>query len=179
MHVTLTAHYPDAGHHQPMLLPETPGYSQASHGQSLMGWLLLSPGTWCTQGFVFVLLGSVSPVLCKFCSKIPLPSKVKSSGVLSPFARSPGWEIFVGPSTFLTVQEFVWHNYSAVCGSSAWWLYGRINGNILQEGLCHRLCDPGSCTQSPCLLQQPLLTHTSARDSKSLMPQILSIVFKS
>ena len=31
-----------------------------------MGSLLLSPGSWCAQGFVCVLPESVSPVLCKF-----------------------------------------------------------------------------------------------------------------
>ena len=54
---------PAAGHHQPMPLPETPGYSQASLGQSLVGSLLLAPGYWCTQGSVCALQESVSPVL--------------------------------------------------------------------------------------------------------------------
>ena len=68
----------------PRLLSETPGHSQASLGQSLVGSLLLSPGPWFTQGFVCALQESVSPVLCKF-----------------------------------------------------WQLYGGVNGNLLQEGLCH------------------------------------------
>ena len=34
--------------------------------ESLMGSLLLSPGSWCTQGSVCALRVSVSPVLCKF-----------------------------------------------------------------------------------------------------------------
>ena len=55
-----------AGHHWPMPLPETLGYSWARLGQSLVGSLFLSPGYWCTQGFVCVLQESVSPVLCKF-----------------------------------------------------------------------------------------------------------------
>jgi len=46
-----------------MLLLQTPGHSQASLGQSLVGSLLLSPGSWCAQGSVCAL---VSPVLCKF-----------------------------------------------------------------------------------------------------------------
>ena len=33
----------------------------------LMESLLLSPGSWCAQGFVCALQESVSPVLCKFC----------------------------------------------------------------------------------------------------------------
>ena len=40
---------------------------RASLSQSLVGSLLLSPGFWCTQGFVCALQKSVSPVLCKFC----------------------------------------------------------------------------------------------------------------
>ena len=62
----LSAPDPAAGHHQPMPLLETPGHSWASLGQSLVGSLLLSPGSWCTQGFVCALQESVSPVLCKF-----------------------------------------------------------------------------------------------------------------
>ena len=38
-----------------MPLPETPGHSQTSVAQSLVGSLLLSPGSWCTQGFVYAL----------------------------------------------------------------------------------------------------------------------------
>ena len=51
---------------QPMPPPETPGHSQASLGQSLVGSLLLSPGSWCAQDFAYALRESVSPVLCKF-----------------------------------------------------------------------------------------------------------------
>ena len=47
-------------------LPETAAHSRASLGQSLVGSLLLSPGSWCTQGCVRALQESVSPVLCKF-----------------------------------------------------------------------------------------------------------------
>ena len=92
----------------PCLHPETPGHSWASLGQSFMGSLLLSPGSWCTQGFVCALQESVSPVLCKF-----------------------------------------------------WQLYGGVNGNPLQEGLCHaQVC----CTQSPC---RPLLIRTSAGNTQT------------
>ena len=50
-----TAANPAAGHHQLTFLPESPGHSRASLGQSLVGSLLLSPGSWCTQGFVCAL----------------------------------------------------------------------------------------------------------------------------
>ena len=33
-----------------------------------------------------------------------------------------------------------------------------VNGDLLQEGLCHKLGDQGSCTQSPCPCGGPLLT---------------------
>ena len=42
---------------------ETPGHSQASLAESLVGSLLLSPGSWCTQAFVCALQESASPVL--------------------------------------------------------------------------------------------------------------------
>ena len=35
-------------------------------GKSLLGSLLLSPGSWCIQGFVCALQESVSPVFCMF-----------------------------------------------------------------------------------------------------------------
>ena len=63
---SLSAPNPAAGHHQPTPLPETPGHSWASLGQSLVGSLLLSPGSWCAQCFVCALQESVSPVVCEF-----------------------------------------------------------------------------------------------------------------
>ena len=45
-----------------------------------------------------------------------------------------------------------------------WQLYGRVNGNLLQEGLCHaQVC----CTQSPCPCNSPLLTRTSLGDTQT------------
>ena len=57
---------PAAGRYQPTPPLETPGHSQGSLGQSLVGSLLLSPGFWGTQGSGCALQESVSPVLCKF-----------------------------------------------------------------------------------------------------------------
>ena len=107
---TLSDSNPAAGHHQPTSLVETPGYSQASLGQSLVGSLLLSPGFWCTR-FCLCPPRVYFPVLCKF-----------------------------------------WH------------LYGGVNGNLFQDGLCYsQVC----CTQSPCLCSSPLLTCTSAGDTQT------------
>ena len=107
----LNAPNPAAGHHQPMLPPETPGHSQASLGQSLVGSLLLSSGSWCTQDFVCALQESVSLVLCKF-----------------------------------------------------WWLYGGVNDDLLQEGLCHtQVC----FTQSSYPWNSSLLTCTTTGDTQT------------
>ena len=62
----LSAPNPATDHHRPTPLPETPGHSQVSLGQPLVGSLLLSPGSWYPQGFVCALQASVFPVLCKF-----------------------------------------------------------------------------------------------------------------
>ena len=108
---TPSAPNPAAGHRWPTPLWERPGHSWASLAQSLVGSLLLSHGSWCTQGSVCALQESVSPVLCKF-----------------------------------------------------WRLYGGVNGDLLQEGLCHtQVC----CTQSPCPCSRPLLTCTSTGDTQT------------
>ena len=54
-----------------------------------------------------------------------------------------------------------------------WQLCGGVNGNLLQEGLCHtQVC----CTQSPCPCGRPLLTRTSTeRHSNSSVS--VSVVF--
>ena len=57
----LTAPSPAAGHQRPTPPLETPGHSQGSLGQSLLGSLLLSPGSWCTQGSVCALQKSYFP----------------------------------------------------------------------------------------------------------------------
>ena len=62
---TLSAPNPAASHRRPTSPLETPGHSWACLGQFLMGSLVLSPGSWYTQGFVCALQESVSPVLCK------------------------------------------------------------------------------------------------------------------
>ena len=76
----LRAPNPAAGHHQPTPPPETPGHSQASLDQSLMGSLLLFPGSWCTEE-------SVSPVLWIFHNQIPVASKVRFPWGSQPLCR--------------------------------------------------------------------------------------------
>ena len=108
---TFSAPSPPAGRCRPAPLLETPGHLGISPGQSLVGSLLLSPGSWYAQG-CFFLPRVCFPVLCKF-----------------------------------------------------WQLFGGVNGNLLQEGLCHcQVCS----TQSPCPCSSPLLTHTSTGDTQTL-----------
>ena len=77
MTVVVSAPASTVGRYQPTPVLEAPGHSQANLAQSLVGSLLPSPGSWCTQGFV---CESVSPVLWKFCNQIPLKFKVKVPG---------------------------------------------------------------------------------------------------
>ena len=45
-----------------------------------------------------------------------------------------------------------------------WQLYDGVNGNLLQEGLCHtQVC----CTQSPCPYSSPQVTCTSSGDTQA------------
>ena len=51
-----------------------------------------------------------------------------------------------------------------------WWLYGRLNGDLLQEGLCHtQVC----CTLSPCSCSRSLLTCTSRGHWSTVLAQFL------
>ena len=90
--LVLSAPDPAAGHCRPMSLPETPGHSQASLGQSLVGSLLLSPGSCFVKGFVSALQESVFPVLWKYCNQIPLASKVKFPGDSQSLCQIPRLE---------------------------------------------------------------------------------------
>ena len=70
--------------------------SQASLGQSLVGSLHLSPGSWCAQ-VLFVPSKSLFPQSCaSSVIKSHWPPKSNSLGKFHPFARSPGWEICCG-----------------------------------------------------------------------------------
>ena len=56
---TLSAPNTAAGHHRPTPLTETPRHPQATPGQSPVGSLLFSPGSWCTR-FCSALQESIS-----------------------------------------------------------------------------------------------------------------------
>ena len=138
---------PAAGHHWPMPLPGSWTLTDKSGSVSCGGHcsFLLGPGV---NEVLFVPSKLLFPPSCvSSVIKSHWPPKSNSLEVLSPFARFPGWEICCGSRTFLAVQEFIWYNCSAVCGSSAWKLYDGINGELLQDGLCH---NQDCCSQSPC-----------------------------
>ena len=122
---TLSAPNPATGHHRPTPPLETPGHSQASLSQSLVGSLLLSAGSWCTRVSLCALQESVSPVLCTFRQ-----------------------------------------------------LYGGVNGDLLQEGLCHtRLLHPAipksAVPRAPAPVAVPADPYLHRRCSNTVLSQSL------
>ena len=72
--------------------------------QSLVGSLLLSPGSWCAQSFVCALQESVSPGL--WSNQIPPAFKVKAFkdwGFSVPLLDPQVGKSVVGPRTFAKV----------------------------------------------------------------------------
>ena len=82
----------------------------------------------------------------------------------------------MGPRTILIVREFIWYNCSVVCGLSPQQLCGGVNGDVLQEGLCHT---QDCCTQSPSPCGRPLLTWTSTGDTQTLKGRSGSVYVES
>ena len=67
---TLSAPNPEAGHHKPMPLLETPGHSQVYLCQSVTGSQFFSPGSWCMQGSVCGLQEFISQSCVSSCSSM-------------------------------------------------------------------------------------------------------------
>ena len=110
-------------------------------------FFLLAPGA---HKVLFVPSKSLFPQSCGSSTiKSQWPPNSHFLRVLSPFARSPGWAICCVSRAFLTVQEFIWYNFCAVCGSSTQQLYGRANGDLLQEGLCHTIWPRCAAARAP------------------------------
>ena len=149
-----------------MSSPETPENSQASQVQSLVGSLLLSPGSWSTQSFVCALQESLSPFLWKFCNQFPLAFKVKFPGDSQVPCRIPRWgnmlwdlELLQYCKNFfgIIVLQFVGHLLS----SSIVKLMATSSKRIY--ALCHtsQLC----CSQTPCPHGRLLLIYASTGDT--------------
>jgi len=145
-----------AAHCQPGPVPETPGHSQASLAQSLLGSLILS-SRWCAEGFVFILQEPVSPVLWKFCNKIPLAFRSKSPGVLIPFAGFPDWEMWA-----LELSQQCKNFFGIIVLQFVGYL---VSGSMVGLTSCtSQVC----CSQSPCPHGKPLLISASAGDTETL-----------
>ena len=78
--------------------------------------------------------------------------------------------ILVGP---LLLSRGFWCPPGSVCALQEsvppvlckfWWLYGGVNGDLLQEGLCH---NPGLLHPEPRPCSSPLLTRTSVGDTQT------------
>ena len=102
------------------------------------------------------LLHSVPPSLKQATAK---PCLHHMSGSVSCGATAPFSWVLVHTSFCLCPQESV---SPVLCKFS--WLYGGVNGNLLQEGLCHTQV---WCTLSPCPCSRPLLTCTSTGDTQT------------
>ena len=142
--------------------PESPGYSQASLAHSLVGSLLLSPGSWGTQGFVCALQESVSLVLCKFYNQSPqsLQNHIPWGFSVSLLDSQVG-KSFVGPGTFTTVRELLWYT----CLIVVQFVSCLLGGSMV--GLTHhtfQVC----CIQSPCSHGRTLLTYAAIEETQTL-----------
>ena len=149
-----------------MPLLETPGHSQASLAQSVVGTLLLSPGSWCIQGFVCALQDSVSPVLWKFCSEMPLASEVKFPGDSQSVCWIPmlGNLLWVLDNFFvITVLQFV----RCLLDGSMVGLMATSSKRAYATHSVSQVC----CSQNPYPCVRPLLTHASSGDTQTLKKQ--------
>ena len=97
------------------------------------------------------------------CQPTPLPETPRHSqaslgqSLVGSFLLSPGsWCTQV---SVCALQESV---SPVLC--KFWQLYGGVDGDLPQEGLCHAQV---YCTQSLCLSSSPLLTHTPSEDTQT------------
>ena len=90
--VVFSAPDPTAGYCRCTPPLETLGHPQANLAQSLVGTLLLSPGSWYTQGFFVPSKSLFSQSYGSSIIKSHWLQKSNSLGIVSPFAGSPGWE---------------------------------------------------------------------------------------
>ena len=101
-----------------------------------------------------------------------------------PLSESPG-HLLASLGQFLVESLLLypgsWCTQGSVCAYlesvspvlfKFWQLYGGVDGNLLQEGLCHtQVC----CTQSPCPCSRPLLTHTYSGDTQTFKGRFGSV----
>ena len=91
----------------------------------------------------------VWPLTGKSGSVSHCPPKSNFLGLSVPLPDPQVGKSVVGPRTFLTVRIFLWCNCSSVCGPSTGQPFGGARDDLLQEGLCHTLGDPGLLQSEP------------------------------
>ena len=137
--------------------------------QSLVGSLLLSPGSSYAQGFVCALQESVSPVLWKFCNQIPLAFKLKfprGSQSLNQIPRLGHllWALELSQqceNVFgIIVLQFVGHLLSGSMVGLMVTSSKRTYATCLTSQVC--------CSQSSCPPGKQLLTCVSTEDTQTL-----------
>ena len=141
-------------------------------------WVYLSPGSWCTQGFVCALQESVAPVLWKFCNQIPLTFKVKFPGGFQSFCQMPRLgnllcvlELSQQCKNFfhIIVLQFVGHLLSG----SMVGLIATSSKRIYAACSTSQVC----CCQNLCPRRKPLLTHASQETLKHSKTGQLSLLW--
>ena len=167
---------PVAGHCQPTHPPETPGHSQASLDQFLVGSLLLYSGS-CAHKVLFVpSKKSVSQYCGSSVVEFHWPSKSNSLGVLSLFAipqvlANPLWapEVLQRCENFfgIIVLQFVGH----LLGGSVVGLMPISSKRIYATWHASQVC----CSSTRCPCSRSLLTcaSTGNRHSKASLAQSL------
>ena len=98
--------------------------------------------------FCCALQESVSPSCVSSVIKSHWPPSQIAWGFSAPLSDPQVGKSVVGPR-ILTMQEFIWYNCSALCGSFAQQLYGRVTGDLLQEGLCTRYVTRYAAPRAP------------------------------
>ena len=156
-----------AGHCQPTPPLKTPGHSQASLAQSLVGTLLLSPGSWCAQSFSVHSKSLFPQSYGSPIIKSHWLLKLNSLGILSPLARSSGLQIWA----LELLQQC--ENFFGIIVLQ---FVGRLlSGSIVELmvpsskrtlATCHttQVC----CSQIPCPCGRSLLTCASAGETQTL-----------
>ena len=105
--VVVSAPDPMACHCPPTPPLKTPGHSQASLAQSLVGSQLLSSGSWCIQDFVCVLKNLFPESCVSSVIRSHRSSKSNSLGFSVCLPDPQVGNYLVGPRAFTTVQELL------------------------------------------------------------------------
>ena len=98
-----------AGHTRPTSSGESLEHSQGGLAQSLVGTLLLPPGSWCAKVCV-VPSKSLFPSPVKLCNQVPRAFRIKFSGFSVALLDSQVGKSVVSSRTFFTVGEFPCYN---------------------------------------------------------------------